>query len=77
MLALALFLAVISSTHPIPAIHQGYHRGYEHRYAIVDGVDVTIVGWQMFESYEKQKACEKVEVKRYPKDHVIVSICYE
>lgn len=53
-----------------------YHiGGYEHRFVMVDGYDVTVVGRYFWERARIDHQCRSVEVKRYPHERVVVHIC--
>jgi hypothetical protein len=70
VLHLAAALAIVGIT-PRDRDH-----GFERRYAVVDGSDFAIVGRRMFQSFVNDHNCRRIEVKRYPREKVIVRLCY-
>ena len=54
-----------------------YHiGGWEHRFANDNGPENVIVGRYYWERMRIAGACSSVEVKRYPRERIVVHICY-
>jgi len=49
--------------------------GMEHRFVMVDGPSVVVVGRYYWERTRIEHGCLSVEVKQYPEDHIVVHIC--